>query len=618
MQEIEAAYIRLSKDLDPKENDNLDFFIEEYNLVQEAYKQLTGTDDLISETEKESSKTNTVPENIKDISKKIPKNYNGSNALNPKEDSQSSNEKPTKTDKTNSNKQNNKSPKTNATKPNENNIPENLKKKRGLKIFLTIITSFILLYSISMFFYSKSLINESKIYYEKALVRYDLKDFNKANSDIEIIEDLYNELKDLPFFFFGYEFFENSFTLKGDILLAQLKYNNAILSYEKAISFNKDNMDLYIKIGDIFIKNDDKTKALDYYKKGIKLFKNYDFKQKFTEFYDDKKYLLSIAICDIEINKNPRSFDGYFSKARAHYMVDDGKSAIKENLIALTIKPKSKYALYNHGLYLYFENKYTDAIDYLSKAIKEDSDYMLAYFQRGKSYYMSKDYQNDFNHTLAIKDFNKAIQIDPKYAQAYSYRGSSNYFLKRYKKAVDDYRKAKSIDPDVYIYKYAFENSKKRYNEQVSRNLKIAKRNNSLIKRTKEYNKVEIGDYINGGIVFDKNYKTLEVKVMATSHSSRKSYYGDAKRKINDLYLNGYRDWVLPNQNEFTNIVKNNKIINSMGASSGKYFTKITSNRYWISGGDSRLKYMYGTSIARRVFYNSNTALSIPIRSFKF
>jgi len=41
-QEIEAAYIRLSKDLNPASNDNLDFFIEEYALVQEAYKKLTG------------------------------------------------------------------------------------------------------------------------------------------------------------------------------------------------------------------------------------------------------------------------------------------------------------------------------------------------------------------------------------------------------------------------------------------------------------------------------------------------------------------------------------------------------------------------------------------------
>ena len=45
-EEIEAAYIRLSKELDPANNDNLEFFVEEYALVQEAYKELTGNQSI--------------------------------------------------------------------------------------------------------------------------------------------------------------------------------------------------------------------------------------------------------------------------------------------------------------------------------------------------------------------------------------------------------------------------------------------------------------------------------------------------------------------------------------------------------------------------------------------
>ena len=39
-EQIQEAYERLSDTLDPKKNDDLDFFIEEYELVQEAYKFL--------------------------------------------------------------------------------------------------------------------------------------------------------------------------------------------------------------------------------------------------------------------------------------------------------------------------------------------------------------------------------------------------------------------------------------------------------------------------------------------------------------------------------------------------------------------------------------------------
>ena len=40
-EEIEKKYLELSKKYDPKENDNLEFFKEEYDKVQEAYKALT-------------------------------------------------------------------------------------------------------------------------------------------------------------------------------------------------------------------------------------------------------------------------------------------------------------------------------------------------------------------------------------------------------------------------------------------------------------------------------------------------------------------------------------------------------------------------------------------------
>ena len=38
--EIQAAYERLSKELDPANNDNQDFFVEEYQKLQDAHKAL--------------------------------------------------------------------------------------------------------------------------------------------------------------------------------------------------------------------------------------------------------------------------------------------------------------------------------------------------------------------------------------------------------------------------------------------------------------------------------------------------------------------------------------------------------------------------------------------------
>ena len=41
-EEIQIAYERLSNELNPENNDNQEFFVEEFALLQEAYKALTG------------------------------------------------------------------------------------------------------------------------------------------------------------------------------------------------------------------------------------------------------------------------------------------------------------------------------------------------------------------------------------------------------------------------------------------------------------------------------------------------------------------------------------------------------------------------------------------------
>ena len=46
-EEIEAAYKRLSKEFDPKNNNDQEFFKEEYEKVQEAYRALSNSSIII-------------------------------------------------------------------------------------------------------------------------------------------------------------------------------------------------------------------------------------------------------------------------------------------------------------------------------------------------------------------------------------------------------------------------------------------------------------------------------------------------------------------------------------------------------------------------------------------
>lgn len=54
---IQEAYDKLSKELDPKNNDNQEFFVEEFEKLQEAYKALSNSS-ILKSTEKSYINTN--------------------------------------------------------------------------------------------------------------------------------------------------------------------------------------------------------------------------------------------------------------------------------------------------------------------------------------------------------------------------------------------------------------------------------------------------------------------------------------------------------------------------------------------------------------------------------
>ena len=71
--EIQTAYERLSKELDPKNNDNQEFFVEEYQKIQEAYKALSKPSILATEEgAKQVFEKPTPSPKIKSVSPKKP------------------------------------------------------------------------------------------------------------------------------------------------------------------------------------------------------------------------------------------------------------------------------------------------------------------------------------------------------------------------------------------------------------------------------------------------------------------------------------------------------------------------------------------------------------------
>ena len=84
----------------------------------------------------------------------------------------------------------------------------------------------------------------------------------------------------------------------------------------------------------------------------------------------------------------------------------------------------------------------TQAVKYLSNAIKLQKDNAEIYNNRGTAYYNLGQYQH------AIEDYSEAIRIKPDYVLAYFNRGNAYAALRQYQRTIEDYNQVFSLQPN--------------------------------------------------------------------------------------------------------------------------------------------------------------------------
>ena len=84
-------------------------------------------------------------------------------------------------------------------------------------------------------------------------------------------------------------------------------------------------------------------------------------------------------------------------------------------------------------------DEYDKAIDYYNRAIYQDSDYIEAYYERGRARHYAEKYKS------AILDFDKFIKQNPDYAEAYGYRARAKFNLGRIDEAKSDAQIAEQL-----------------------------------------------------------------------------------------------------------------------------------------------------------------------------
>jgi tetratricopeptide (TPR) repeat protein len=260
--------------------------------------------------------------------------------------------------------------------------------------------------------------------------------------------------------------------------------------YSKMINIEPNNYELYIYRGLVYGNNGDYDQARDDFTKAIQLnsssFEAYN--NRGNIYRQEKLYDLAITDFTMCIKINPMAVQGYINRGSTYDDLHDYVSAIHDFSHALKIDPTDyeiylfRWKAYNalneedlaiadlemafsinpftteqwlerntnqplnpdspeahiqNGLELLGSHDYNSSIDEFTKAIKlgSKSD-AIAYNNRGMAHAAKKEC------ILAIEDYKKALTINPEYTKAYSNLGIEYWNIQEYVTAIENLTQA--------------------------------------------------------------------------------------------------------------------------------------------------------------------------------
>ena len=231
-------------------------------------------------------------------------------------------------------------------------------------------------------------------------------------------------------------------------------YKGVIEDISKVIEFDSNDRWNYFKRAESKNNLMDYLGALEDFNKAIELDPDYDWAYYGRGLANNnlKNYKEAIADLSKALQLNSNLVQAHYNLGLAKHDVKDFDGAIESYKEAISF-PHDRNILFYYNLKL-AKNKlesFKGAIEDI-KDSQKDSNYLNAYFSRGRADRFFSNGQFDYNAN--IKDYNKVIEIDSKYEDAYYYRGKAKLELKDYEGAIEDFSKVIEIDQN---YKWAYQ-----------------------------------------------------------------------------------------------------------------------------------------------------------------
>lgn len=203
---------------------------------------------------------------------------------------------------------------------------------------------------------------------------------------------------------------------QGQALLAQGRYDEAIVAFGRALEINPGFARAYIERGRVY---------------GLQ-----------------GQYDRALMDLGKAIETSPTDPSAYYYRGVAYHYQGQADQAIADFSKAIEFNVKHPPAYYYRGLALVAKGQYDEAYSDFSKAIELAPGFVEAYLERGRL----RNRHAQFDE--AIIDLGKAIELNPGLAEAYSDRGRAFGSKGQYDRAIADFSKAIELNPGFALAYY--------------------------------------------------------------------------------------------------------------------------------------------------------------------
>ena len=239
------------------------------------------------------------------------------------------------------------------------------------------------------------------------------------------------------------------YLLLANVNFKGLQIQSAMDAFKKAIEINSSNGEAHLKLAELYLYVKAYPNCITEANEALKIDKN-NAKAYFIKAFAYKETgdtLRALSTFQTAVEVKSDYYDAYIQMGNILTVRQD-PLALQYYNNALQIRPTSTEALYNRGLFYQDVGETDMAINDYNAIIKIDPAYADAHYNLG---YIDCAFKEDFNS--AIKHFTDAIRINSDYVEAFYNRGLCFESLNDKQSAMKDYIAALGIVPTYKLAK---------------------------------------------------------------------------------------------------------------------------------------------------------------------